>query len=483
MLALGLSIQLSSMLKQGALSIQVVSPIEKAGKISRILVGNPGDRELYSRMGISEKELVAECDGQFSWGFQYVHDANVVDSKRGWFCYGDYGFSVAGIPFQHLWKKYNSVGGNRASYEDFSLAAHCARQNRFCHPQKNSKSMLAGLDYALNIDAKKLCILLKKRAIQAGVKVHTEEIASVKRNQEQINIESLELLSGHKIAGDLFLDTNCERRLYKEVASLSSDEENCAYVFHARKEDVDNFDTGTVLMEKHDLGWLQSVTLDQRVHYIFTPVSDKIEAAKCEAFLVNHLNPGSGEIEVLPVYSNLEAPWVNNVVAMGAAACSLEGFCVSTASLVLHQLKILLELIPGVGDSNLCSLEYNRRANILFKQLDELRGLHRVLPTTKSEDIKSPVNENYNNVMHRIRLFSERGRVAFSEIKLLSDSEWAVLLIALNVIPDAYDPILEKHDFTVLRQKLDAGRALITQLVQQIATAKEYRKRLLTHTR
>lgn len=485
---LGLSRHLALQLKKNLLRICLVFDESQVGMAPAVVTSGPKDREFWALCGVNELQLLSECEGQYSWGFHFqAKDRN--DSEAGYFCFGEYGFSLPGIPFQHIWKKYCEEIAP-LSFHSFSLAAECASQGKFCRPQKDKKSMLSGLDFGINITVEGLKKLFINLISKENVQVYNETAASflISGAGEDAVVDAVELSDGRIVQGDLFVDTSNNARLYSLLSTHYRVHTESRFTVmqceNVRKEE----DLSKLLVSlAHEGGeWLRvEETSHRRVQTLFSSAPIGNSSEQRLATLSN------SSINGVVSFSAVSAatPWIGNAVLINSNNCLGILGVVSPIECIYRQVKLLLNFLPGDDDLKLCARGYNIQTQPLLEEMAELQAFfdigYGVRELTDIQGlVEAPGKSFYSEkvlqrLLHRLSLFAERGRVAFSEVGILSESEWASLLIAMGVVPDAYDPILQRYDFLELSKKIAIGLDYIKRLPERIPLEHEYRKQYM----
>jgi tryptophan halogenase len=76
-------------------------------------------------------------------------------------------------------------------------------------------------------------------------------------------------------------------------------------------------------------------------------------------------------------------------------------------------------------------------------------------------------------------LFRGRGRVPPRALDLFTDTSWIAVLVGQDVMPRAYEPLVDAHDLDQVRARLAKARTLIRQAAEAMPTHEDYIARLL----
>ncbi|TVZ42060.1 tryptophan halogenase [Alteromonadaceae bacterium 2753L.S.0a.02] len=427
---------------------------------------SPDDLLLFEELGVSERDLIRECNGQFSLGYNYV----LNDDKRygNFFCWGSYGFKHGSLSFHQLWAKAR-IAGRAESFCDYCFAAHCAAEHRFVHPQTDPRSVLSQLQHSIVIDTSLLKKLLIARCISIGVKTiqPTGEI-TVRRDKNRV--EALDCGGATEVSADFFLDFTGE--LFTASKSLAGHTQlpfNSVASVRMSCNDPLSYSR----LQPLDGGWLRHDCLgdEQVISYLYDRGARSVQSV--EDLLLQYCDTAK-HIDIVNYPAEVAmAHWQGNVVYSGSYATGPSGFVHSSAHALHRQWQTLLQLLPRDDTDNqewdvLCA-EYNDFSQVLVARLAELHWLHAE---------RSPLNDvKLQGVLqHLIALFQCRGSVMHLRENLMGDETWAKLLIALELFPDDYDPLLDGVEFDAIVDKMAMGKAALRKAAAQLPPLKVYRQ-------
>lgn len=463
-IAAGLGASFSHNIAQGLTSITIIAP-ELNHTPTGALTGSYKDQGFFDFIGLSEKQILTQCNATFSFGSQYC-----LKNKPQLFCFGDYGYAINGIGFQHLWTKYCQTV-THTSFGQFSFAAQCALENTFAHPQASKQSIFSSLNYAINIDEAQFTKILKSLALSQGVLHTSRPIDAIECGVDKTHINSLTLSDGSILSADVFIDSSKSRLLFNQDATVN---EARATITHLTVQKETTKTSGAFTLEHMGLSWLKTVALPSKTTHTFIH-NENESTDNINAFINNF-----SEEVLTSQYINtpIKTLWKGNIIAMGAAACPPAEFTISRIDLIHKQLKALLPLLPTPDDEAMCAAEYNQVASVLTQRVRDIQNIHAAVQ--KNELTVDSINPTLSpELAHFIMLFKTQGRVAFSEGALLSNAEWAALLICLNVTPETYDPLLDKYDFEPIKNRMDNAVKIIRKTIQQMPSCKDYLARYL----
>jgi len=166
---------------------------------------------LHELLKIKEQDFLATTQGTFKLGISFENWKDVGEDYIHSFGFTGQDSWAAG--FQHFWLKGEQLGIVE-EYGEYCKEWVAAKQNRFAVLPNRGTSV--GLNYAYHIDASLYAKMLRGIAEEHGVVRHEGKINSVEQDPESGFVRALELDSGERIEGDLFIDCTGFRGLLIE---------------------------------------------------------------------------------------------------------------------------------------------------------------------------------------------------------------------------------------------------------------------------
>jgi len=161
----------------------------------------------HELLKIKEQEFLAAVQGTFKLGIAFENWRDV--GKDYIHSFGWTGKDCWAAGFQHFWLKGRKLGISR-EYGEYCKEWVAAKRNRFAVLPN------MGLNYAYHLDASLYAQFLRKIAEEHGARRHEGQIRTVHQHPESGYITGLELDSGLRIDGDLFVDCTGFRGLLIE---------------------------------------------------------------------------------------------------------------------------------------------------------------------------------------------------------------------------------------------------------------------------
>ncbi len=373
---------LRKVLPADVLITQVESP-----HVATIGVGEgtiPVVRDFIGALQLDEREWMTACQATFKLGVRF--DNWFVGDDWWWHPFFFRHPSCEEKRLVDAWLFHRQQGAERfetaASLYDYCMSWQLAKENR-CPRFRASFGDFENWnsDHAFHLDAALFGQYLRDRvALPAGVEhvvAHVSHVECAETGQ----ISCLHLEDGRQIAGDLFIDCTGFRRLLMQSigpASYTSfaNELLCdrAMAFPVPYEDPWSEMRPYTLSTAMSAGWIWQIGLFHRVGMGYVYSSQFIEDDRAE----EELRAFAGEHRVRDLNVNrirfqagcLNAPWINNCVAVGLAEGFVEPLEATSLGVTQHHLKKLAAILERESYSADQIDSYNRDVRAIY---DEIR--------------------------------------------------------------------------------------------------------------
>lgn len=377
-------------------------------------------------LGIDEATLLNAAFGTVSLAYSFTGWPGALPDYV--LPVGEIGVSIGDIAFHHLWLALRARGAV-PPLEAFAIGAVAARAGRFTPPDPDPSSPLSGLDYGYHLDAAGYRAMLRDYALAAGVKVAP---ATAVAGEGLSRIAAVRLANGDAISGDIFLDCTGHRRLLIGGVLRES------------------FDDWTGLMPSdRALAWMtpgEGTTTLAQTRYLGGDTINSVPMRGRTAHILScRTAAGPAKVDVpgdaMDIACNagrLARSWVENCVAIGAAAAVIADYDGAAGALLQKGITQLVQLFPARTDSRIESVEYNRRMRRLQDQFADA-VVYRHAMAARAGGAASVVSVS-DELKARMTLFERTGRVAPSEDDPIRTSHWAALMLGHQGFPVAFHP-------------------------------------------
>ncbi|MGY6661570.1 MAG: tryptophan halogenase family protein, partial [Glycocaulis sp.] len=203
---------LSRLIANGVTEITLI----ESDEIGIVGVGEatiPPIRQFNEVLGIDEREFLKATQGSYKLGIEFVDWTR--PGHRYIHPFGPFGADMNAVKFHQYWLKLRSLG-QAADFAEYNLCATAACQNRFGGIAPQHRNPVTQLHWAYHFDASLYARFLRRYSEARGVKRQEGKIVKVHQRSEDGFIESVELESGQRVEGELFIDCSGFRGLLIE---------------------------------------------------------------------------------------------------------------------------------------------------------------------------------------------------------------------------------------------------------------------------
>jgi tryptophan 7-halogenase len=168
--------------------------------------------------------------------------------------------------------------------------------------------------------------------------------------------------------------------------------------------------------------------------------------------------------------------WDRNCVAIGSAACVFDPIHSVELQAVQIGLVHLLHLFPVQADYDVERAEYNQNVRSAFERIRDFQSAHYFLNRFGSSSFWARAREQLLSpeLTHKIDAFRARGDVAFYEDETFMIDDWQALLVGHGVMPESYDPAVERTSPEVIQRELGRLLSFIKSKVEEQPSHSDY---------
>lgn len=357
----------------------------------------PSMRETLQRIGLSEVDLVRECDASFKQGSRFDGWVNGAEADRYYHPFSlPQGYGEADL-----------VGGWLHGSAEASFAACVSPQPHLCDAalgpkQTTTPEFAAVANYGYHFDAVKLGLLLRRHTIdKLGVRHLLAEVTAV-LSHDNGDIAALRTLSHGDITGDLFIDCSGMPSLllgqHYGIALRSQRQvlfNDSALALQIPYTDPNAALASATIATAHAEGWTWDIGLPTRrgVGLVFSSAHTGAEAA--EVALRRHVERSGGPaaaalpaarlIRFTPGYR--ERFWHRNCVAVGLSSGFIEPLEASALALVELSAALIRDELPANrADMDLVAKRFNDAFSYRWERIIDFLKLHYVLSQRDDSD-------------------------------------------------------------------------------------------------
>ena len=405
----------------------------------------PALEAFHSRLGLDENDVLKATRGSFSMGQMFQ---GFAQGQPFFHAYGSHGTPIANVPFLSYLTRARRQGLSVA-FEDFSLTAAAAKQNRFVLPDDET-GPFARTDYGYHLPAVAYGEMLKRQAARR-VPVHAARHAEaiLDKNGDIAAID----IGGCAFAADLFIDaTGAQSLLLRK--GLKTPFESWRQWFPGDRMLTAAGPVMTPIppyarISAVDSGWtgLFAAREATRVVHIFDSTETTDEAAARTV--------GFGDAVVTPLEPGRSTPWVRNCIGIGEAACAFDPLDAVGLQAVQIGLAHLVTLFPYDRVHQPERAEYNRLMTMANERLRDFQLLHHVLcRRTSTFWRKAKAARPPDKLLHRIETFLSAGILPLYDEESFTSDSWHAVLLGHGLMPSTYDPRADLTPDTALKGNL-----------------------------
>ncbi len=422
---------------------------------------------LHDLLKIKEQDFVSAVQGTFKLGISFENWRDV--GKDYIHSFGFTGQDCWAAGFQHFWLKGKKLGISK-DFGEYCNEWLAAKHNRFAVlPNQN-------LNYAYHIDASLYAQFLRKIADEYGVVRQEGKIKRVEQDPESGYITALELESGQRIEGDLFIDCTGFRGLLIEQTLNAGYEDWTHWLPSNSAVAVQTKSVGPPIPYTRaiarEAGWQWRIPLQHRVGNGIVFSSKHWSDDEAIDVLLNNIE---GEPLTDPRVIKFQTGqrrrhWHKNCIAMGLSSGFIEPLESTSIHLIQRSIIRLMQMFPYDGVRQPDVDEFNNQMNYEIEHVRDFIVLH--YHVTERADTpfwrQCRTMDIPESLTHRIELFKQTGRVFKIPTELFGENSWIQVMLGQGLIPEQYHPIVNMMDDEELEKFLTGIHGSVQELVKQL---------------
>lgn len=422
---------------------------------------------LHDLLKIKEQDFLAAVQGTFKLGISFENWRDV--GKDYIHSFGFTGQDCWAAGFQHFWLKGRKLGISK-EFGEYCNEWLAAKENRFAVlPHQN-------LNYAYHIDASLYAQFLRKIAEQYGVVRQEGKINNVEQDPESGYITALQLDSGQRIEGDLFIDCTGFRGLLIEQTLNAGYEDWTHWLPSNSAVAVQTESVGDPIPYTRaiarDAGWQWRIPLQHRVGNGIVFSSKHWSDDEAIDVLLNNIEgkPLTEPRVIKFQTGQRRRHWHKNCVAMGLSSGFIEPLESTSIHLIQRSIIRLMQMFPYDGIRQPDVDEFNNQMSYEIEHVRDFIVLH--YHVTERTDTafwrQCRTMDIPESLTHRIELFRQTGRVFKIPTELFGENSWIQVMLGQGLLPEQYHPIVNMMDDDELEQFLTGIHGSVRELVKQL---------------
>lgn len=422
---------------------------------------------LHELLKIKEQDFLCAVQGTFKLGISFENwrdiGADYIHS------FGWTGKDCWAAGFHHFWLKGRKLGISR-EFGEYCKEWVAARESRFAVLPNQA------LNYAYHIDASLYAGFLRNIAEAHGVVRQEGKISRVQQNPGNGFISGLELESGERVEGDLFLDCTGFRGLLIEQTLNTGYEDwshwlPCNSAVAVQTESVGPPIPYTRSIAR-EAGWQWRIPLQHRVGNGLVFSSKHLSDDEGTNLLLNNIEGRRlTEPRILKFKTGRRRKhWHKNCVAMGLSSGFIEPLESTSIHLIQRSIIRLMQMFPYDGIREPDIDEFNNQMNFEIENVRDFIILHyHVNDRTDSAFWRQCRSmEIPESLRHRIELFRQGGRVFKVPTELFGENSWIQVMLGQGLLPEQYHPIVNMMNDSELETFLSGIHGSVLNLVRQL---------------
>ncbi len=420
-------------------------------------------------LGIDEAEFVRATQGTFKLGIEFVDWLR--PGHKYIHAFGAVGRSLGLLEFHQYWLRGQTLGVNH-SLDAYSLNASAAYANHFAAAVPGLDGQPNPVTYAYHFDAGLYAAYLRKYSENLGVIRHEGKIVSVEQDNENGAVQSVTLMDGTCIAGDLFIDCSGFRGLLIEEALHTGYEDwtqwlPCDRAFAVPSTRADKLTPYTRSTAKK-AGWQWRIPLQHRTGNGIVYSSLYISDDEACSILLEGLD-GEALAEPKPIAfqtGRRKKFWNKNVIALGLSSGFMEPLESTSIHLIQSGIERILKFLP-LGD--ICEADvaaYNQQSSFEFESIRDFLILH-YHANERSDPFWSDCRnmDIPDSLSEKLALFRTNGRIFRFNEELFTETGWLQVMAGQGIGPKGYHPLTHQLNDSELSEFLALTRKHIDKMI------------------
>ncbi|MGA9573032.1 MAG: tryptophan halogenase family protein [Lysobacterales bacterium] len=432
-------------------------------------------KSFHALLELREDEFLRAVNGTIKLGIEFENWGRLGESY--FHPFGPTGVEAWAAQFHHYWLKARGQG-NTEELRTFSLEATLARAGRFTLDSAPQPQ------YAYHFDASLYAKYLRKLSEADGVRRIEGKVVDVQVHGESGFIDSVELESGDRIEGDLFIDCSGFRGLLIQQVLQTQWQDWSHWLRNDRAVAVQ---TETVSppapytrSTARSSGWQWKIPLQNRVGNGLVYCSGYLadEAAR-RALLGNLEGKPINEIRTIRFRTGRRAQqWVKNCVAVGLSSGFLEPLESTSIHLIQNSVLRLVRMFPAAEIDPAEVRQFNSETTQEIEQIRDFIILH--YKVTQRLDSKYWIDCRDmavpESLAHKIELFESNARAVRDNNEMFRERSWAAVMLGQGIEPSGYHPFVDNLSDTQLKAFTAEIKSNVENIVAKAPTHEAFLK-------
>lgn len=430
-------------------------------------------------LGLNEDDFIRETQATFKLGIRFI------DWKRSGESYfhpfGNYGADMDGIGFIHYWLRA-AQSGQIPDYDLFNVETLAARQLRFGRVRPNDRPELPNVNYAFHFDASLYARFLRRYAEARGVERIEGKIVKVHQNPESGFVTSVEMGSGQKVEGDLFIDCSGFRGLLIEETLKTGYEDWSQWLPCDRAVAVPCTRVDPLLpytkSTAREAGWQWRIPLQHRTGNGYVFCSSYLSEDEATEKLLSRLDgtPTAAPRVLRFTTGHRKKMWNKNVVAFGLASGFLEPLESTSIWLVQAAIAKFLTFLPKDHIDPKITDRFNAEMLADYTNIKDFLIAH--YKVTEREDTPFWAYCKHmdipDSLKERLHAFRTQAYTFVRHEELFKEASWFAVLMGQGLKPQSYHPVADTLDPAEFSDRMRQIQQMVTARVSNLPTHADF---------
>lgn len=428
-------------------------------------------------VGLDERQFLKDTSATYKLGIEFVDWTRL--GHRYVHPFGEYGFDVASLPFQHWWQRAKHRWPDIAS---FSLETRAALAGKFSHKTGIAHPVLKDTAYAFHLDASRYATTLRTLAEERGTIRMEGRVTEVIRDGEDGRLTAVRLQGGLEIPGELFVDCSGFRSLLLgETLGVPFDDwsndlpcDRAWAVPCAGGGGAEPYTRATA----REAGWQWRIPLQHRVGngHVFSSAHMTDEDA-LDIVLASLEGAPLAEPRLLRFKAGCrEAFWSHNCVGIGLAAGFLEPLESTSIHLIQLGIMRLLGLFPTADFAPVLPATYNREMRRKYDGIRDFLVLHYLATERDDSEFwrERQATRPSEALARKIDLYRAGGILIHDQEELFRPSSWLAVFEGQGIGTDERLPLVDRFPQELVDRRLEELDKIIGLAVADMHAADRY---------
>lgn len=429
---------------------------------------------------LDEKEFLRETHATIKLAIKFENWR--VQGESYYHTFGAPGAQLGFCPFQHYYLHAKSQGLT-ASLWDFDLNYLAAEAGKF--NIINTPNPVYEMQYAYHFDSALYGKYLRKLAERAGVMRVEGIIDEVLLDPMSGAVTALQLKTGQRIAGDLFIDCTGIRSLLMRK-TLGVAYESWAHWLPANSalavpsERFEHILPYTRSIARQ-VGWQWRIPLTHRNGNGLVYSSNYLSDDGAHDILMANLDskPLADPRKISFETGRTSQQWHKNVVAIGLSSGFLEPLESTSIHLIQSGVVRLLKMFPNQGITDALIESYNAESKLEFETIRDFIILHYHVNERDDSEFWRDMRHMTipSRLADKIALFREHASVFNDNNDIFRDASWLQVMLGQGITPHDYHPAAKVGTAAELQQVMTQILQAKQQPLAQMLSHDEFLKR------